>query len=54
VQAQTAAVDDEAIAPKLQKLVQAYPNAAIYLSGAITVDISEDHKCLMTRSSLRH
>lgn len=36
------AVDDEAIAPTLQKLVQAYPDAAIFLSEAITVDIPED------------
>jgi inner membrane protein len=42
VQVQTVVVNDEAIVPKLQKLIQAYPNAAVYLSGAVTVDMPED------------
>jgi inner membrane protein len=35
--------DEDAIAP-LQQLQSAYPNAAIYLSGSVTVDFPEDVK----------
>jgi inner membrane protein len=35
--------DQEAIAP-LQQLQAAYPNAAIYLSGSVTVDFPEEVK----------
>jgi inner membrane protein len=42
VEVQTLALNDEAIAPVLQKLTQAYPNAAIFLSGAVTLDFPED------------
>ena len=35
--------DQEAIAP-LQQLQSAYPNAAIYLSGTLTVDFPEEVK----------
>jgi inner membrane protein len=42
VQIQTLTFTDEAIAPKLQQFTAAYPNATIYLSGSITVDLPED------------
>jgi inner membrane protein len=42
IEIQTLTLNDEAIAPVLQKLAQAYPNAAIFLSGAVTLDFPED------------
>ena len=38
----TLTFDDENLVPALRKLQMDYPNAAIYLSGAIAVDAPED------------
>lgn len=39
---QSVAINDEAIAPKLVQVYQAYPNAEIYISGSITLEDFEE------------